>query len=116
VIPTFNRNQQNNSMSENGKQLVSGGRAKTPALSKRHSKTKKERGITKNAIERLARRGGNPRLSGKVYGEARNIIDYFIDHIVRVAVEMARYSKRKTIYTKDVRYALEGLNRPLYGV
>ena len=89
-----------------------------PQIAKRHAKNHK-RGITKitkAALERLARRGGNTRLSGKVYNEARQVVDYYLEMMVKDAILMADYSRRKTIYKKDVEFALARNNRKLYGI
>ena len=94
---------------------MSANQAKTKA--KRHAHHgKKDRGITKPAIVRLARRGGIPRISSRIYEEARHVIDYYLDRVVKEAVMLAKYSKRKTIFLKDVRYVLARQQRPLYGV
>jgi histone H4 len=88
-----------------------------PQIAKRHAKSK--RGITKitkAALRRLAQRGGNTRISGLVFGEARKVVDYYLEMIVKDAILMADYSRRKTIYKKDIEFALARNNRKLYGI
>ena len=72
-------------------------------------------GVTKPAIRRLARRGGVKRISGAIYGDARNVVKAFLERVVRDAVTYTDYSKRKTVTALDVVYALKRQGRTIYG-
>lgn len=72
-------------------------------------------GITKPAIRRLARRAGIKRISGLVYGEMRGVLKVFLQDIIRDAVQLTDYSKRKTMTAMDVVYSLKRHGRLLYG-
>ncbi|KAG5182269.1 histone cluster 1, H4d [Tribonema minus] len=72
-------------------------------------------GITKPAIRRLARRGGVKRISGLVYDEARGALRTFLTDIIRDAVSYTEYSRRATVTSMDVIYALKRQGRTLYG-
>jgi histone H3/H4 len=89
-----------------------------PLLGKRHAKRDKLPHITTAAITKLGRRAGIPCFSEKsgIFDEARDVIDYWLDLVVKDAVLMAQHSHRKTIFTKDVMYALRRHNRPLYDI
>ena len=82
---------------------------------KRHLKLKPQRGISKKSITRLARRGGIARMSSTIHKEAVSIIDYFINKVMHDAVAVSRTYGRKTIFLKDINYALDNQNRKLYG-
>ena len=51
-------------------------------------------GVTKPAIRRLARRGGVKRISGALYGDARNVVKSFLEKVVRDAVTYTEFSKQ----------------------
>jgi histone H3/H4 len=85
-------------------------------ISKRHAKQKAQTKITKAALKRLLRRAGNTRAASAVYEEAREVIDYYLEMIVKDAITMTQYSGRKTIFKKDVEYALSRNHRKLYGI
>lgn len=72
-------------------------------------------GITKPAIRRLARRGGVKRISGRIYEETRTVLKQFLENVIRDAVAYTEYSRRKTVTTMDVVYALKRQGRSLYG-
>merc|ERR1712173_472626 len=84
---------------------------------KRHRRVVREniQGITKPAIRRLARRGGVKRISGLIYDETRGVLKTFIENVVRDAVTYCDYSKRKTVTSLDVVYALKRNGRTIYG-
>jgi histone H4 len=94
-----------------GKGLAFGGGAK------RHRKLSRDniKGITVPAMKRLARRGGVKRISRSSYEQIRERLKEFLGKVVGNAVTISEYSKRKTVTTKDVVFALKKLNRPLYG-
>ena len=64
-----------------GKGLGNGG-------AKRHRKVLRDniQGITKPAIRRLARRGGEKRISGLIYDETRGVLKVFLENVIRDAV------------------------------
>ncbi|XP_054613690.1 uncharacterized protein LOC129170309 [Dunckerocampus dactyliophorus] len=66
-----------------------------------------ERGITKPAIRRLARRGGVKRISGLIYEETRGVLKVFLENVIRDAVTYTEHAKRKTVTAMDVVYALK---------
>lgn len=85
-------------------------------------------GITKPAIRRLARRGGVKRISGLVYEEMRYQVEYhpgkprhlgvlpeFLNKVIHDAVAYTEHSRRKTVTSMDVVYALKRQGRTLYG-
>jgi histone H4 len=73
------------------------------------------KGITRPAIQRLARRGGCKRLSGLVYEETRSALKSFLETIVRDIVCYTEYASRKTVMVSDVLMALRKNGRTLYG-
>ena len=72
-------------------------------------------GITKPAIRRLARRGGVKRISALIYEEARGVLKYFLESVVRDSVTYCEHAKRKTVTALDVVFALKRQGRTLYG-
>jgi histone H4 len=84
---------------------------------KRHKKVLRDniQGITKPAIRRLCRRGGVKRISGNVYGESRTVLRTFLENVVRDAVTYTEHSRRKTVTSTDVVYALKRQGRNMYG-
>ncbi|KAJ8349785.1 hypothetical protein SKAU_G00249150 [Synaphobranchus kaupii] len=77
--------------------------------------TGEQRGITKPAIRRLARRGGVKRISGLIYEETRGVLKVFLENVIRDAVTYTEHAKRKTVTAMDVVYALKRQGRTLYG-
>ena len=69
----------------------------------------------KPAIIRLARRGGVKRLSGLVYEETRGVLKVFLENVIRDAVTYTEHTKRKTVTTMYVVYAMKKQGRTLYG-
>jgi histone H4 len=84
---------------------------------KRHRKVLRDniQGVTKNAIRRLARRGGVKRISGLIYEETRGVLRLFLEDIVRDAVTYMEHANRKTVNTLDIVYALKRQGKTLYG-
>lgn len=74
------------------------------------------RGIGKQAIRRLARRGGVKRISEMSYDETRGALHQFVTTMVRDASTYAAHGRRKTITAMDVLMALKRNGRPLYGI
>jgi len=72
-------------------------------------------GITKPAIRRLARRGGVKRISADIYAEARSILKNFLEIIIKDAVTYTEHSRRKTVSSVDIIYALKRHGKTLYG-
>jgi histone H4 len=85
--------------------------------SKRHRKVLCEnmQGISKQAIRRLARRGGVMRISGLIYEETRSVLKVFLENMIRDAVTYTEHARRKTVTTMDVVYAIRRQSRILYG-
>lgn len=83
----------------------------------RHPKRLRDsiQGITNSDVRRLARRGGVKRISRLHYEETRGVLRVFLENIVRDAVTYAEHSKRKTVTSMDVVYALKRQGRNLYG-
>ena len=73
------------------------------------------KGITKPAIRRLARRGGVKRISGMMYDETRKVLKSFLEHVVKDAVTYTEHARRKTVTALDVVYALKRQGKTLYG-
>ena len=94
-----------------------GGKSLGKSGAKRFKRIMKDniQGITKPAIRRLARRGGVKRISGLIYDETRGVLKTFIENVVRDAVTYCDYSKRKTVTSLDVVYALKRNGRTKYG-
>ncbi|KAF4359786.1 hypothetical protein F8388_008348 [Cannabis sativa] len=74
-----------------------------------------EKGITKPAIRRLARRGGVKRISGLIYEETRGVLKIFLENVIRDAITYTEHARRKTVTAMDVVYALKRQGRTLYG-
>ena len=94
-----------------------GGKGIGKGGAKRHRKVLRDnlRGVTKNDIRRLARRGGVKRLSGLIYEETRTVLNAFLNKIIEDAVTYTVHAKRKTVTAMDVVYALKRQGRTLYG-
>ena len=73
------------------------------------------KGIRKQDIRRLARRGGVVRLSNMVYDETRGVLKKFLEDVIKDAVIYTAYARRKTVTAMDVVYALKRQGRTLYG-
>lgn len=73
------------------------------------------KGITKNGIRRLARRGGVKRISGAVYDDVRDVLKSFLKRILFTTTTYTEHAKRKTVTSMDVVHALKRDGRPLYG-
>ena len=71
--------------------------------------------ITKLAIRRLARRGGVRCISGLIYEETRDVLQVFLENVIRDAVTYTEFANRKTVTAMDVVYAMKGQGRTLYG-
>lgn len=72
-------------------------------------------GINRNAIRRLARRGGVKRISGLIYEEVRGVLKDFLEKTIRDAVTYTDHARRKTVTAMDVVYALKRQGRTIYG-
>lgn len=85
---------------------------------KRHRVQKRDniKGITKPAIQRLARRGGTKRMSNGCFQLVRTITRAFLERIVKNAVLVSECANRKTVTSKDAAYALKKSGHTLYGV
>lgn len=92
-----------------------GGKGLGKGGAKRHRKILRDniQGITKPAIRRLARRGGVKRISAMIYEETRGVLKTFLEGVIRDAVTYTEHSKRKTVTSLDVVYALKRQGRKL---
>ena len=82
----------------------------------RHKKVFRDndRGITKPAIRRLARRAGVKRLSGHIYDDTRRCLKDFLGNIIGDAVAYTEHARRKTVTAEDICNALRRRNKTLY--
>ncbi|KRX05335.1 Histone-fold [Pseudocohnilembus persalinus] len=71
--------------------------------------------ITKGDIRRLARRGGIKRLSSDVYGEVQDVIQGFLERIIRDTLTFTEHARRKTVLAMDVVQALKRSGRHFLG-
>lgn len=74
-----------------------------------------KKGITQPAIKRMCRRAGVTRISGNLYETARHFISVYTFHVLNCALASSEASSRKTISTKDIRYALSIHGRKVFG-
>jgi len=72
-------------------------------------------GVTKPAIRRLARRGGVKRISSLIYDEARGLLKYFLEGVIKDSVTYTEHAKRKTVTAMDIVYSLKRQGRTIYG-
>lgn len=100
-------------MSGRGKGSLEG-MGKGGAVRHRHMLSDAQKGVTKPAIRRLARRGGVKRISGGVYEETRNVLRAFLSDIIHDAVSYTEHGRRKTVTAMDVLYALKRRGKTLY--
>lgn len=82
---------------------------------KRVKKTLQRTELTLGGIRRLARKGGVKRISGGVYEEITDFVDYYLTLVVKNSAVFAEHARRKTITTIDVVYGLKKLGRTIYG-
>jgi histone H4 len=73
------------------------------------------KGVTKQAIRRLARRGGVKRMSGLIYEETRGVLRAFLENILKDTIAYTEHAKRKTVTCMDVVHALRRQGRTIYG-
>ncbi len=71
--------------------------------------------LNKPTIRRLARRGGVKRISGDVYSEIHDSLRKYLENVLRDTIVYTEHSKRKTVTTLDVVYALKRQGQTLYG-
>lgn len=99
--------------------LGKGGKGLGKGGAKRHLKKSAQKetiqGVTKNAIRRLARRGGVKRINGLMYEETRTVLRAFLENLIRESVTYTEHARRKTVTALDVVYALKRAGRTLYG-
>jgi histone H4 len=63
----------------------------------------------------MARKGGVKRMSGLILEEMRGHVKKFLESTLIDAVEYTGHSRRKTVSTRDVVYALKNQGHPLFG-
>ena len=78
-------------------------------VAKRHRKVLRDNihGITKPAIQRLMRRGGVKRASSLIYDESRDIMKIWLEQVLKSAITIVEYERKKTVTSKDVKAALK---------
>eukprot|EP00998_Keelungia_sp_KM082_P010176 NODE_6371_length_642_cov_67.873786_g6348_i0.p2 GENE.NODE_6371_length_642_cov_67.873786_g6348_i0~~NODE_6371_length_642_cov_67.873786_g6348_i0.p2 ORF type:complete len:181 (+),score=35.02 NODE_6371_length_642_cov_67.873786_g6348_i0:68-544(+) len=74
-----------------------------------------ERGITRPALRRLARRGGVKRIQAAIYNDERGVLKEWLYRIIEDSLQYTDYQKRKTLRPADVVNALKRRGRFLYG-
>ncbi|KAF7300474.1 Histone H4 [Mycena chlorophos] len=68
-------------------------------------------GISKNEIQRIARRGGVKRISRSMYGNARGQLKMFLQGVVRDAALLTKHKWKNTVTAADVRSWALGVKR-----
>lgn len=95
---------------------AAGGAKKAPAGGVKKNAAKKEPGtgrrvsnyhIKPPAINKMIRAGGNPAVSKKVMGPARDTLNLIIDSIMHNARISVENERRKTYQLGDAKYAVE---------
>ena len=86
-----------------------GGKGLGKGGAKKHRKVLRDniQGITKPPIRRLARRGGNKRISGLIYEETRGTLKVFLQTFINDAVTCTEHMRRKTVSVLDIILALK---------
>jgi histone H3/H4 len=81
-----------------------GGTGRGTGGAKRHRKVLRDniQRITKPAIRRLARRGGENRISWLIYEDTRGVLKVFLENVIRDTVPYTEHAKRKTVTAMDV--------------
>lgn len=84
---------------------------------RRHKKIARDsiRGISKNDIRRIARRGGVKRMSATIYDDIRAAMKARLEVILHDVVAIVEHTKRVTVTTTDVVFALHRRGNPIYG-
>jgi len=84
---------------------------------RRHRKIVKDtiRGITKNDIRRLARRGGVKRISGQIYEDVRAAMVDRLTTLLRDCTTYVDHRGAKTVTVTDVIFSLKRMGTPIYG-
>lgn len=72
-------------------------------------------GIKAPALRRIARRGGVKRIGNEVFVEARNVMEGYLNTIIRDTVVYTRHNGRKTVTCEDVSHSLSHNGFPVYG-
>jgi len=60
------------------------------------------KGVTKPAIQRLARRGGVKRIGRNMYDETRKILKEFLKDVLHKAICHTQHAKRQTVTVPDI--------------
>ena len=68
-------------------------------------------GITKPAIQRLARVAGVKATSGLVYEEIRGVIKQYLERVLRIAVATTEYRRARTMTVDDLEFALRMMDK-----
>lgn len=73
-------------------------------------------GITKPALQRLARKAGAKRVSGMLYEELRGVLKVYLDNLVQAAVVSMTHDDRKSLHKKDAELALKKAGKAYGGL
>ncbi|KAF3923966.1 hypothetical protein ABW21_db0200717 [Orbilia brochopaga] len=100
-----------------GKYLPGRGKGARGLAAIRHRKILRDNimAITRPDIRRLARRGGVKRISGGIYQAVRMVLHARLKLLISDCVMYVEHSRRKTVTTQDVVYALNRAGTPIYG-
>lgn len=71
-------------------------------------------GISKKDLRRLARRGGVKRMNTNIYDDMKGALKDFLHNVIKDSVTYAEHSRRKTVKSIDVMYALKHSGKTLY--
>lgn len=98
------------SRGKGGKGLGKGG-------AKRHRKVLRDniQGIGAPSIRRVAHRGGVKRITAHSITLTREVLQRWLNLVVRDAVTYTEHARRKTVQTSDILYALKRQGRTLLG-
>jgi histone H4 len=89
--------------------------ASVAGKAKRHQQKGGNMTISNPGIRRIARRGGVKRVSNESFDTSRQLLDEFLNSVVRDAVIMSESCKRKTVTSSDVTFSLKRNHAQLYG-
>ncbi|KAK1812800.1 hypothetical protein LTR12_012827 [Friedmanniomyces endolithicus] len=90
-------------------------RTKQTARKSTGGKAPRKQLASKAARKSAPSTGGVKRISAMIYEETRGVLKTFLEGVIRDAVTYTEPSKRKTVTSLDVVYALKRQGRTLYG-
>jgi histone H3 len=85
------------------------------AGAKRHRRVLRDniQGLNQPALRRLCQRAGVTRMTSRVYEELRGITSVKLEELLRRAVVSLEHDGRKTLYVRDLEFAVEGTGMSL---